>query len=594
MGNPSSSSSSCSSSCSSIPSSIPSSCSSSSFDPPSSVDFLRRASSSSSSSCSFSCASSSASVLPRFCFSGISGYRVVSPTRLLLCCLLFLLASSSSCPRFPSPLAFHFTQVSCGSIPRALQSSFEAQLHECYTWEVSAPSPSSPLPSFGPPGVETVRADQVIDGLSAPTGLAFLPPPPFMATPPDLTMLITEQDGRVMLLTCELDGSNKVAEILPTGLLLRPDTKEGAILGLAVTDNFKWNEQGQEAQEDTPTNLVFIFYVSEEQVNQGGNVIDTLNRVSKIAKFKLVYVRDVFVLELLNSDLLRGLVGSLTAGSAYKGGGLALGEDKLLYVGVGDSGVGGAAQDPASFAGKLLRITTEGTIVEGASSAVHSIGYRNPMAFAPIPKVYIPSFTPTAPVWTADHLSRLDWEPAGENGYDAIRVLTAATNAGWDQAKGCEYKPEEITHHVKASLMWNEPLGPSSAVFYEGELVSSFIGSILLVSLNHPVIQAFGFDPSNPANPIRHEAYTIGRTDRIRVIAMNKYDEHLYVTTSNCDRVGVCPTDKDVLLRITPIDFHYTSTTTATPNAAAGRAPPLTFTSIVALISLTAALAIAF
>lgn len=80
--------------------------------------------------------------------------------------------------------------------------------------------------------------------------------------------------------------------------------------------------------------------------------------------------------------LLEGIPG---AADKHVAGRMAVGPDGNLYIAVGDTQRPDQAQDPASLAGKILRITTDGDIPPDnpfPGSKAFAVGFRNPFGLA--------------------------------------------------------------------------------------------------------------------------------------------------------------------------------------------------------------------
>ncbi|NED79185.1 PQQ-dependent sugar dehydrogenase, partial [Streptomyces sp. SID11233] len=76
------------------------------------------------------------------------------------------------------------------------------------------------------------------------------------------------------------------------------------------------------------------------------------------------------------STVLRGIPKGVT----HNGGRIAFGPDGMLYIGTGETGDRGLAQDRKSLAGKILRVNPDGTPARGnpdPDSPVWSWGHRN-------------------------------------------------------------------------------------------------------------------------------------------------------------------------------------------------------------------------
>ena len=93
----------------------------------------------------------------------------------------------------------------------------------------------------------------------------------------------------------------------------------------------------------------------------------------------------------------------------------------MLYAGVGDAGVTGRAQDPASLNGKILRLTPDGAPAPRnptAGSPVYSSGHRNVQGLA----------------W--DAAGRMFASEFGQNDLDEINLIQAGGNYGWPEVEG--------------------------------------------------------------------------------------------------------------------------------------------------------------
>jgi glucose/arabinose dehydrogenase len=177
--------------------------------------------------------------------------------------------------------------------------------------------------------------------------------------------------------------------------------------------------------------------------------------------------------------------------SNHNGGGLRIGPDGHLYIGVGDGGSGGdplgAGQDPTQILGSLLRIDpTPGAATpyaipadnpyadgENGRPEIFAIGLRNPWRF---------SFDPiTDDLWIAD---------VGQNQWEEVDLLLGANgfglgaNLGWNLREGThEYggaRPEANVDPVfEYPHAGSTPSGCSisGGVVYRGLEIPDLIGS---------------------------------------------------------------------------------------------------------------------
>lgn len=174
----------------------------------------------------------------------------------------------------------------------------------------------------------------------------------------------------------------------------------------------------------------------------------------------------------------------------HNGGGLRIGPDRHLYIGVGDGGSGGdplgAGQDPNQLPGSLLRIDpTPGADTPyaipadnpyadgGGRPEVFAIGLRNPWRF---------SFDPvTDDLWIAD---------VGQNEWEEVNLLLGddgfgnGANLGWNRREGThEFSGSRPDDNVDPVFEYphqgDTPFGcaVSGGVVYRGLAIPELVGS---------------------------------------------------------------------------------------------------------------------
>lgn len=175
----------------------------------------------------------------------------------------------------------------------------------------------------------------------------------------------------------------------------------------------------------------------------------------------------------------------------HNGGGLAIGPDGHLLIGVGDGGSAGdplgAGQDPSQLLGSLLRIDptpgaagpydipADNPYADGADGRpeIYAIGLRNPWRF---------SFDPvTDDLWIAD---------VGQNAWEEIDLLLGANgsglgaNLGWNLREGThEFTGERPEGNVDPVFEYphagSTPSGcsVSGGVVYRGTAIPELVGS---------------------------------------------------------------------------------------------------------------------
>jgi glucose/arabinose dehydrogenase len=275
--------------------------------------------------------------------------------------------------------------------------------------------------------------EDVVSGLGPTTDVGFLP---------DGRMVITEKTGALRLR--ERDGRLRLAGMLPVD-----ERSEKGLLGVVVDPDF------------ARTRRLFL-YVSLAD-SAGGTDLDRHRVLS-------VPLRADGTLDLsAQRVLLRGLRGPRN----HDGGGLAIGPDGKLYVGVGDTGCNSNAppepvREPTNhFAsclgnanGKILRVDLDGAIpadnpLVGVAAAtacaptcgdalgtatatprreIWAWGLRNPWRFAFDPR--------TGRLWVGD---------VGEITYEEIDVVERGRHYGWPWREGRHGWPRAKCREISPS-----------------------------------------------------------------------------------------------------------------------------------------------
>ena len=121
-------------------------------------------------------------------------------------------------------------------------------------------------------------------------------------------------------------------------------------------------------------------------------------------------------------------LNDLSAATNHNGGAIHFGSDGFLYVAVGDNANGSNAQSLSTRLGKMLRISSNGSIpmnnpffnqTTGQNQAIWALGLRNPFTF---------SFQPGA--------GRMFINDVGENTWEEINDGIAGSNYGWPTCEG--------------------------------------------------------------------------------------------------------------------------------------------------------------
>ena len=329
--------------------------------------------------------------------------------------------------------------------------------------EVGPPSATVPAPvDPAQPGSGEQEGDPnvVASGLSVPTGLALLP---------DGSAIVGERDtGRLLQVFPDRSPAKELMTV--PGI----DTAgDGGLLGLALSPTFA--EDG----------LLFA-YVSTA----------TDNRVVR------------FPIGGTPNPVLTGL----PRGETGNGGGLLTGADGAIYVGTGVAGDPALAADPASLAGKVLRIDVFGRPVQG-DSPVFSQGYRDVTALCQDEqRVYATDEAGQGP-------DELDVVTEGGDGAPLLDVPADAGGLG-----GC----------------------------------AAANGTVFLGALDGQRVHVVTLDENGVPVDGASDDVLSGSYGRLRSLALDA-EGALWVTTSNRDGIGSPAEDDDKVLRIRPPGGQPTS-----------------------------------
>ncbi|HEY8720314.1 PQQ-dependent sugar dehydrogenase [Pengzhenrongella sp.] len=245
--------------------------------------------------------------------------------------------------------------------------------------------PGTPPATTEPSAVAVTSQTDLVKGLDAPWGLAFLP---------DGSALLTLRDAARVLLVAP--GGTATTDVGGPGADYLTSTTtpngEAGLLGVALAP-----AGGPHAGE------VYLYRTTAD-----GNEVDraALDRTDPAH---------------LSLGTLHGVLDGIPAAGNHDGGRLAFGPDGYLYIGTGDAADPPTAQDPDSLAGKILRITSDGDPAPG-----------NPF--------------PGSPVWTLGHrnVEGLDWAPDGrmfasefgQDTFDELNQIVPGANYGWPEVEG--------------------------------------------------------------------------------------------------------------------------------------------------------------
>lgn len=345
---------------------------------------------------------------------------------------------------------------------------------------------SDPLPSLNSNNKQSSSDNQeavsvLSENLKVPWSLAFLP---------NGRIIVTERSGRVRIIdqTGNLSPPIVISEVKQSG--------EGGLHGVAVDPQFETN------------NNIFLYFTYAANGN------NTLNRV---VRYNLQ--NDKLTEEKIIVDGIPGAV-------FHDGGRIKFGPDGFLYITTGDALEPSLAQNKNSLAGKILRVTRDGTRAPGNpftdaqgkpfEQLVYSYGHRNPQGLA----------------W--DDSGRLFETEHGNNATDEVNIIVKGGNYGWPTITGSQTKSGMQSPLAQSG---EETWAPAGAAFLEG--------SIFFAGLRGSTLYEYNIANKQLAEHFKDEF------GRIRDVVLGP-DNFLYITISNRDGRGTPKPNDDKILKINP------------------------------------------
>ncbi len=408
----------------------------------------------------------------------------------------------------------------------------------------------------GPFNYHTFSADfrvvVVTRGLVHPWGMAFLP---------DGSILVTERPGRLRIIR------HGVLDPTPISGVPRVYAKGiSGLLDIALDPHFarnhyvylSYNEPGPDlGPNDVPDSVRAPAAVMGPK-GPGKTMIDAVAR-GVWNGHALTHVHDIFV----SNTIVDDSIGLIAQDSGVR---IVFGRDGKLYVSTGapntpaNSGKyahsrGGAAQDPTSDDGKVLRLNADGTIPRdnpfvgkpGYRPEIYTMGNRNILGMAVDPF--------TGVVWEDEN---------GPQDDDKLISLTPGANYGWPiVGVGYDYSGDHIGGPTALGdpsavnpgylngylpgieqpfLIWVPAIAPSGLAFYTGDQFPKWKGNIFVGSLKYRRLERIVRNAKGGL--IQREHLLEDLKQRIRDVRQGP-DGDLYVLTDE---------DQGAMLRIEPVE----------------------------------------
>jgi len=226
-----------------------------------------------------------------------------------------------------------------------------------------------------------------------------------------------------------------------------------------------------------------------------------------------------------------------TSSTLQYGSRLAFDKEGNLFVSVGEKFMPQSrveAQDPGSYLGKIIRITTDGKPAAGnpflnqpgAKPEIYSYGHRNPEGLDIDPV--------TGELWESEF---------GPRGGDEINVIRPGKNYGWPVITyGIEYTGGKVGDGIqqKAGMeqpvyYWDPVISPSGICFYRGSAIPEWKDNLFIACLSGQHLDRVIIKNNKV---VGEERLLTDKNQRIRDVAY--MDNMLFVITDDGDiyRIG--------------------------------------------------------
>lgn len=342
---------------------------------------------------------------------------------------------------------------------------------------------ASPSAERTPPAKGTAAVVRTVaEGLDSPWGLAPLP---------EGGLLVSSRDAGTITRVDEKTGAKTLLGEVP-GVSA---AGEGGLLGLALSPGYA-------------SDRMVYAYVTTASDNR---VVRMLYDAKRPAGDQLGAPDTIF------KGIPKGMI--------HNGGRIAFGPDGMLYVGTGESGDRGLAQDRKSLGGKILRLTPEGEPAPGdpfPDSPVYSYGHRNVQGLA----------------WDAEQ--RLFASEFGQDTWDELNAIAPGADYGWPVVEGRSAGGGADAKFRDPIAQWHtDDASPSGIAFAEG--------SIWMAGLKGQ--RLWRIPLRGTAASAAPQAFLQGEYGRLRTVVAAGGDR-LWVTTSNTDGRGDPKTGDDRILEL--------------------------------------------
>jgi aldose sugar dehydrogenase len=320
----------------------------------------------------------------------------------------------------------------------------------------------------------------VATGLDEPWSLAFLP---------DGRMLVTEKSGQLRIVK---RGGTFSAPL--KGLPDVASSGQGGLLDVVLDPRFAENR------------LIYLSY-SEPGVAGAGTAVAR----ARLGETALESLTVIFRQQ------------PKVNGAGHFGSRLVFARDGSLFVTLGERQKGAPAQRLDEHLGKVVRIAPDGSVPPdnpfvgraGVLPEIWSYGHRNPQGATLHPE--------TGALWTVEH---------GAQGGDEVNIPRPGRNYGWPVISyGLDYSGARVGEgNAKPGMeqpvhYWDPSIAPSGLVFYTGDKVAAWKGSLFAGSLKFGLVSRLEV---NGDKVVKEERLFQGHGGRVRDVRQGP-DGYLYL-----------------------------------------------------------------
>ena len=368
-----------------------------------------------------------------------------------------------------------------------------------------------------------------LKGFHHPTALAFLP---------NGDMLVTELAGRLRIVH-DFGLDPQPISGIPTVL----ETRFQGLWDVALHPRFEDNQ------------LVYFTY-SKRNPDEPADIREpsgsaVLARGRFDGDHALTDVRDIFVSNTWISGATTARIVFDSDGTVF----MSIGTPSRDQQRGGPNRIGTAehAQDPASHAGKILRLNDDGTVPSdnpfvdepGYLPTIYAMGFRNPQGLIIHPQ--------TGDLWDVEH---------GPQGGDEVNIIRPGRNYGWPVVSYGRAYNGSLTEGGSGPVMaepcapgmeqpflfWTPVITPSGLALYTGDQFPAWKGNLFVGGLSgsralHRVVL------NNRGFPTRRQMLLTELKQRIREVRQGP-DGLLYLLTDHADQSDADP--NGAVLRIEP------------------------------------------